>query len=303
MVLYNKSLVQTIDLQFLHRRNAIGAYLIKHEKGAMLFETGPGSTIDTLVDSLEDLSLSPTDITHIFLSHIHLDHAGASGWLAEQGATIYVHPIGAPHMLNPEKLLSSAERIYGDKMDALWGKFTPVAPGRLIPVEDGETVCVGEYSVKALHTPGHAEHHIAWMVADHCFTGDVGGVRLPGPLYLRLPLVPPELNLEKWRNSLEKIKRTGLKYIIPTHYGIYNDPSEHLGLAVQVLDETEQWMEQIMPLDLPIEDLRDQYVQWSRRQAEGLGLAEDVIRTYEVANPTWLSADGLLRYWRKEHHP
>ena len=206
-------------------------------------------------------------------------------------------------MLKPEKLLESAQRIYGNQMDALWGEFVPVPPEQLKPVEDGETVRAGEYFVKAVHTPGHAEHHIAWMVADHCFTGDIGGVRLPGPLYLRLPLVPPELNIEKWGNSLEKIERAKPKSIIPTHYGVYNDTLEHLGLAVRVLEETEHWMEQVMPLDLSIEDLRDQYVQWSRHQAKRTGLAEEVIRTYEVANPTWLSADGLLRYWRKVRQP
>src|SRR5512135_1743102 len=121
-----KTDVITLDLNFQGKTQAIAAYLVRHSGGAILIESGPGSTRAALQAGLAANGLSVSDITHVLLTHIHLDHAGAAGWLARQGAEIYVHPVGAPHLLNPGKLLASAGRIYGDKMETLWGEFLPV---------------------------------------------------------------------------------------------------------------------------------------------------------------------------------
>ena len=288
-----------LDLKFLNRREAIGAYLILHPDGAVLVETGPGSTIDGLCAGLLVHGLAPKDVTHVLLTHIHLDHAGASGYLARQGAQIHVHPVGAPHMRNPEKLLASASRIYGDKMDSMWGEFLPVPPEKLVEVQDGQEVAVGNLQFTALHTPGHAEHHIAWLFEDICFTGDIGGVRLPGHLYVRLPLVPPELHIEKWRDSLARLQKIGFKRVAPTHFGIYEDVDAHLTMAQRILDESERWLKAVMPANATIEVLREKFVAWLEEQGHAAGLSEDEIETYEIANPTWMGADGLQRYWRK----
>ena len=117
------------------------------------------------------------DVTHVFLTHIHLDHAGAAGYLANQGAQIFVHPLGAPHMLNPEKLINSATRIYGELMDTLWGQFLAVPADKLTVLQDGDEVAIGKLRLTALDTPGHAEHHFAYVLDDICFSGDVGAVR------------------------------------------------------------------------------------------------------------------------------
>ena len=220
--------VITLDLNFLNRKEAIAAYLIPHRKGAVLVETGPGSTIPALVEQLKQHGYTPEDITHVFITHIHLDHAGAAGWMAGKGAKILVHPVGQPHLANPVKLLSSAKRIYQEKMDMLWGDFLPVPAGNLVAVEDREIVKIGGLEISALHTPGHAEHHISWLFEDICFTGDVGGIRMPGVFYIRMPMVPPELHFEKWRKSLNLLKDTGFKRIAPTHYGIYEDAHDHV---------------------------------------------------------------------------
>ncbi|HNM38628.1 MAG TPA: MBL fold metallo-hydrolase, partial [Anaerolineales bacterium] len=119
--------IVTIDLHFQGKTQAIASYLIRQGDAVVLIESGPGSTLSALEAGLAKEGLSPRDITHVLLTHIHLDHAGAAGWLSRQGAEIYVHPIGAPHLLNPEKLIASATRIYGDRMDTLWGEFLPVA--------------------------------------------------------------------------------------------------------------------------------------------------------------------------------
>jgi glyoxylase-like metal-dependent hydrolase (beta-lactamase superfamily II) len=244
-----------------------------------------------------------SDITHVFLTHIHLDHAGAAGFLARQGATICVHPVGAPHMLNPERLLASATRIYGDKMDTLWGEFLSVPEDRLKPLEDGESVSVGGIQVKALHTSGHAEHHIAYAVGDICFTGDIGGVRMPGYSYVRLPLVPPELHLEKWRASLERLQGMGFRRVAPTHFGIFDDADAHFRAALAAVDETSRWLDSVMPKNPSLEELGQMVETWLHEQGLAAGVSEEVLQTYEIANPVYMSATGLARYWRKFRQP
>jgi len=291
--------VDTLDLNFQGRPGAIAAYLIRHADGAVLVECGPGSTIEGLKAGLQAHGLTPRHVTHLLLTHIHLDHAGAAGWLAGEGAQVCVHPVGAPHMLDPGKLLVSARRIYGDAMESLWGEFLPVPDDKLMAVKDGDEIVVGGLRFVVLETPGHAEHHNAYLFEDMCFTGDIGGVRIPAYRYLRLPLVPPELHLEKWRQSIERLQRAGLRHIAPTHFGIFDDPVWHLQAVADELDAAARWLEQVMPADPPIEALRARFVAWFEAQANSVGVDKETLRTYEIANPTWMSADGLQRYWRK----
>jgi glyoxylase-like metal-dependent hydrolase (beta-lactamase superfamily II) len=291
--------VYPLDLNFQDRTQAIGAFLVKHKHGGVLVESGPGSTIPALQAALAAHDLAVSDITHVLLTHIHLDHAGAAGWLARQGAQIYVHPVGAPHMLNPEKLLASATRLYGDQMDTLWGEFLPVPAQNLNALEDGQVIDVGELQFKAIFTPGHAEHHCAYLLDDICFTGDVGGVRIPGYRYLRLPLVPPELNLEKWIDSVHRLQELSPARLAPTHYGIFGDADWHLWTLLEGLQSTMHWAERVMPADPSIEQLRRDYVEYLEAEGRAAGVGEDVLQVYQIANPTWISADGLQRYWRK----
>ena len=164
-------------------------------------------------------------MTHVLLTHIHLDHAGAAGWLAEQGAEIYVHPIGAPHLLNPEKLIASATRIYTDRMQTLWGEILPVPENKLKIVEDGELINIGGLKFLPINTPGHAEHHYTYLFEETLFCGDVGGVRIPGYSYLRVPMPPPELHLERWHESIARLRKEKISHIAPTHFGIFDDPA------------------------------------------------------------------------------
>jgi glyoxylase-like metal-dependent hydrolase (beta-lactamase superfamily II) len=295
--------VITLDLNFQGRPHAIASYLIRHPKRdeVVLIESGPGSTRASLEAGLAKEGLAPRAVTHVLLTHIHLDHAGAAGWLARQGAEIYVHPVGAPHMLNPEKLLVSASRIYGDRMESLWGEFLPVPEDKLRVVGDGEEIEIGDLRFVAINTPGHAEHHYAYLFDDICFTGDVGGVRIPGYQYLRVPMPPPELHLERWRQSIARLRRETFARIAPTHFGIYDDPEWHLREVEKGLDDAERWLEQTMSEDpsIPIEALRQSFTEWMVEQATEMGLSEDVMDAYHLANPPGMSADGLLRYWKK----
>jgi glyoxylase-like metal-dependent hydrolase (beta-lactamase superfamily II) len=295
--------IHTLDLNFLGIPGTIAAYLIRHPQGGILIECGPGSTLPALQAALHQHGLTPKDISDVFLTHIHLDHAGAAGWLARQGARIHVHPVGAPHLIQPDKLLASAGRIYGDMMDSLWGEFLPVPADKVILMHADESVEIEGVCIRALDTPGHANHHFAYIYENTCFSGDIGGVRLAGPAHLRLPMPPPELNLEKWRASLERLKREYLAgsytRIAPTHFGLYKDIEWHLGALFDTLDEIEAWMEAIMPGKPGLDELNEKFLEWSERRSLSQGITQELLEAYEAANPSWMSAQGLKRYWEK----
>ncbi len=291
--------IVTLDLNFQGLKHAIAAYLIRHSSGAVLIESGPGSTKQALEAGLSGHGLSVSDVTHVLLTHIHLDHAGAAGWLAQHGAKIYVHPVGAPHLLRPERLLASAARIYGDQMQTLWGEFLPVPEQQLHIAEDGQEIAIANLRFRPINTPGHAEHHHAYMFEDVCFTGDVGGVRIPGYRYLRLPMPPPELHFGKWRDSLRRLRQEQIAHLAPTHFGVYDDPEWQLQVVEREIDETERWLEGAMRGDPSNESLRDQFTDWMNRQGLEQGLSPDVVKAYSLANPPGMSADGLQRYWKK----
>jgi glyoxylase-like metal-dependent hydrolase (beta-lactamase superfamily II) len=293
--------IVTLDLKFQGRPQAIAAYLIRSRDAVVLIESGPGSTLAGLEAGLAREGLTARDVTHVLLTHIHLDHGGAAGWLARQGAEIYVHPVGAPHMINPDKLIASATMIYGDRMQTLWGEFLPVPKEKLNVPKDEEEIAIGELLFVPINTPGHAEHHYVYLFEDTCFSGDVGGVRIPGYQYMRIPMVPPELHLERWHDSMKRLRREKFARIAPTHFGIYDDPEWQLREVEKGLDDAERWLEEVMSEDKtpPIEALRQSFTEWMTEQAAEMGLSEDVLVAYSLANPPGMSADGLLRYWKK----
>ena len=294
-----KTSVITLDLNFQGWKEAIASYAVPHSSGVVLIESGPGSTLPGLEAALAEHGYSLSDVTHVLLTHIHLDHAGAAGQLAQNGADVYVHPVGAPHMLNPEKLLASATRIYGDQMDTLWGEFLPVPEDRLKIPEDAGEIVIGNLRFTTVNTPGHAEHHYAYLFEDLCFSGDIGGVRIPGFPYLRIPMPPPELQLEKWRKSIKKLQSLGFKRIAPTHFGVFDDADWQLAEVLEGLDDAARWLEEVMPAEPEVEELRRMFIDWMEDQARQKGLSEDVIESYRLANPLGMSADGLARYWKK----
>ncbi|MBM4428136.1 MAG: MBL fold metallo-hydrolase [Chloroflexi bacterium] len=291
--------IVTIDLNFQNKTNAIASYLIWDGDAVVLIETGPGSTLSTLEAALAAEGLSTRDVTHVLVTHIHLDHSGAAGFLAKQGAQIYVHPNGAAHLVNPEKLIASATRIYGDRMDQLWGEILPVPQNQLTVPNDAQEILIGNMRFLPVNTPGHAEHHYSYLFEDVCFCGDVGGVRIPGYVYLRAPMPPPELHFGRWRESIARLKALKFPRIAPTHFGIFDDAAWQLDEMDKTLAEVEKWLEIVMAQDPSIEDLRESFSLWMQEQGERKSLSADVIRAYSLANPVAMSADGLMRYWRK----
>lgn len=295
--------LETLDLHFQDRSNTIASYLLPYDEGAVLVETGPGSTAAMLQARLAEHGLTPNDVTEVLLTHIHLDHAGAAGWLAtEHGATVYVHSVGVPHLANPDRLLTSAERIYGDDMDRLWGEMQSVPEKHLVSLEDGDTLDLGNLEVEALDTPGHASHHLAYVIGGVCFTGDVGGVRLPGESYVELPLAPPEIRLDHWRESLTRLRsavdRRGVTHLAPTHFGLFSDVTAHLDRLEAAIETADQWSEDHLPTLIDSEEaLREKTTNWMREQAAANGVDDQTWELYELANPSWMAALGLRRYW------
>lgn len=291
--------IHTIDLNFQGIPETIAAYLIPHARGAALVECGPGSTLPALTEGLADHGLTPADVTDVLITHIHLDHAGAAGWLARQGARVHVHHVGAPHIINPEKLLISAGRIYGDLMDQLWGEFVPVPEERINILHDNDEVEIEGLVFRALDTPGHAYHHITYLLDGVCFSGDNGGVRLPGTRALRLPTPPPEFHLEKWRTSIQRLRGENIRQIAATHFGVHSDAGWHLDTLARTLDEIETWAEAAMSTAPTRDKFRQQFATWMQSNSVKAGLDSQMIAAYDVAISSQMSADGLWRYWNK----
>lgn len=300
---FNGKSVYTIDLNFRDIPGAIAAYLVPHRDGAVLVECGPGSTLSTLTEAIEKLGFQIKDITDVLLTHIHLDHAGSAGWFSDQGANIHVHPVGAPHLMDPEKLLASASRIYGDMMELLWGEFLPTPAEKIRIPENGSPIQIHDLSFLPIDTPGHANHHYVYLFENLCFSGDIGGVRLTDTHHIRVPMPPPEFILEKWQESVDLLKiaheRGTFSSIAPTHFGIFDDPDWHLSSLDSTLRDINSWFAQVMPENPDIESLNDLFLGWTRERAISDGMPVEKIDAYEAANPSWMSAYGIQRYWRK----
>lgn len=210
-------MIRILDL-YDRAPRVISAFLLETHRGPVLIETGPESRFAHLEQSLNDLGYAVRDIRHVLVTHIHLDHAGAAWRFAEQGATVYVHPKGAQHLIDPSKLWASATRIYGDRMEPLWGKMGLVPESQIVTLGDGDVVGFGDVEVKAIDTPGHASHHHAFQVGDALITGDVGGVRIgKGPVLPPCP--PPDIHVETWLESIAKIRSINPKTLYLTHFG------------------------------------------------------------------------------------
>ena len=292
-------IVHTADLELLGAPGVVAAYVIPSSDGLIVVDCGPGSTLPTLRSAVSRFGYDVADIRHILLTHIHLDHAGGAGQLSlETGATVYVHQRGAAHLLNPARLMQSATQIYGAMMDTLWGAFLPMSEAQLQPLEGGETLRLGDLEIRVAYTPGHAVHHLTYATHGHVFCGDVGGVRLQGSPYLIAPTPPPDIDLEMWRESINKLKSLEPHTLYPTHFGAHFDASAHLTKLEASLDALEMLSLEVLRAG----GGRDEIAQAIEQHAK-LELNDPMFEMkYALSTPYPMAADGLLRYWKK-HHP
>lgn len=288
--------ITCIDHEFLGTPQVIASYLVQAPEGYILIETGPASSQARLESELLARGVRLEEIAHVLVTHIHLDHAGGAGVWAERGAKVYVHPKGAPHLVDPSKLLASAARIYRDRMDFLWGQTRPVPQQQVVPLEEGVHRIAG-LDVHAWDTPGHAAHHFAFGIEGDLFTGDVAGVRLPGCDYVSVPAPPPEFHLESWKSSLLKLIALAPQRLHLTHFGGGFEGLTHLRQLEQRLEECVEFV--ASQGQLSSEELQTAYQQWDREQAQRFGLDEQAYQAYEKANPVFMSAQGIRRYLTK----
>lgn len=292
-------MVNVIDLNFQNTKESIAAFLMETSIGPILFETGPYSTFNTLKSEIEKLGFIVSDIKHVFISHIHFDHAGAAWKFAEHGANIYVHPFGIKHMNNPEKLWGSAVRIYGAAMEKLWGTMEPISLDQLIPLPHLSHTNLGDTNVQALHTPGHAIHHLAFAINDIVFSGDVAGVRIgKGPVVPPCP--PPDIHIEDWRASIELIRQLKPSELYLTHFGLVNSAiEEHLNNLESTLIKYADWILEEMEKEKEIGKIIDSFQTMTEQIWVELNMSEEEILRYSLANPAFMSVNGLIRYWTK----
>lgn len=289
--------IKTIDLNFFSPET-IASYLLETSEGPVLMETGPDTTFGNLEAGLSRLGYAPADVKHVFVTHIHLDHSGAAWRFAEAGSTVYVHPRGAPHLVDPEKLVKSATMIYGDRMDELWGRVRGMDGDRVVALGDAESVSVGGLEIKAFDTPGHAGHHNAYLVRGVLFTGDVAGCRISaGPVIPPTP--PPEINVEKWHASIDRIREISPDTLYPTHFGGFSDVDAQLNALSDRLDEWTRWVGERISAGRTEEDMKEEFRAYSREIFDGEGADEELYAKYELSDPYWMNLGGLARYWRK----
>jgi glyoxylase-like metal-dependent hydrolase (beta-lactamase superfamily II) len=292
----------TIDLGFQGFSQVIAAYAAPTGDGRfVLFESGPASSVEAVERGVADLGFSMEDLAAIFVTHVHLDHSGGAGVLARRtGCEVYAHPAGVAHLIDPHaKLLPSAERLYGDMLEPLWGKTEGVPSRRLKTVGHGEKIEVGELEIKAWHTPGHAVHHVAWQVGGDVVTGDVGGVRFPGANHVIPPLPPPDIDIEAWRESIGLLRSLEPERLLLTHFGAFEDPPRHL-------DELEERLLSWTAIATTTvadggarEDLGNALLALDDQEIAAASLTEEIVARYRRLCPIVESSAGLFRYAKK----
>jgi glyoxylase-like metal-dependent hydrolase (beta-lactamase superfamily II) len=273
---------EPIDLLHQGVERSVGCYVLETDDGPALFDCGPAVTIDALKAALASRGLELTDIRHLLLSHIHLDHAGAAGVLVREHPALQVHvsEIGAPHLIAPERLERSARRLYGEAFDGLWGELAPV-PQANVHIAGADVV-----GLECFPTPGHASHHISYLGRDGTlYAGDAAGVRIQPGLYVMPPTPPPDVDIEGWQHTIDEIERRTPERLALVHFGVVDDPSQHLArLRLELLD----WAEFVLG-----GATEDEFVAYCRTELVDAG--ED-LDTWSRAMPFWQSYQGLKRW-------
>ncbi len=274
-----------MDLHHQGEERIIGVYLVETDDGLALNDCGPSTCIPALKERLAERGLALTDLRHLLLSHIHLDHAGAAGSLVREHPGLHVHvsEIGAPHLVDPSRLEGSARRLYGDEFDTLWGELAPV------PQENVHIVGAEVLGLACFPSPGHASHHVCYLSEDGTlYAGDAAGVRILPDRHVMPVAPPPDIDLDAWERTMDEIERRAPERLALIHFGVVEEPGDHL------------------------RRLRTQLRLWAQRVRQGMteeefveaGLADleeevDEAPYYERAAPLWQSYAGLKRYWDK----
>ena len=294
--------IELVDVQHLGNPHVIAAAVLDTGSSLAIVDPGPESTLAILLAALEATGRSLGDVRYLLLTHIHLDHAGATGAMVRRhpGLEVYVHERGASHLADPTKLLASAERLYGADMQRLWGECLPVPPANIRPLLGGERLALGQVALEVAYTPGHASHHVSYLHAPTgtAFVGDTAGIRISGREYLFPPTPPPDIDLELWSASLDRVTRWNAERLFLTHFGPAATVEPHLA---EMRERLVEWSERVRAsLAEPGDDT-------SRAEAFVRRVGDDVRRhlpadealRFEQGAGLKFCWYGLARYWRK----
>lgn len=290
-----------IDLQFMGRRHVIATAILEGPSGIAVIDPGPTTCLHALTSGLEAHGYELNDVRDILLTHIHLDHAGVTGTLTTRlpGVRVHVHERGAPHMVDPSKLLVSATRLYGEDMDRLWGEMLPVPAARVNVLAGGEALDLAGRTLQVAYTPGHASHHVSFLdlSTGDAYVGDTCGIRVAGTFTIA-PTPPPDIDLEAWDRSLAVIEGWKPAALFLTHFGSYSDAADHLRRFRTTLDRAARRVKATLDEEGTDEQRIEHFITQMREDARAAMSAGDAVST-ETAAPfeqLWL---GLARYWRK----
>ncbi len=296
-----------IDHEFQGVPGAIGSFLLVGNDDLVLVESGPSTTREKLAKGVREAGYDLADVSRIIVTHIHLDHAGAAGTLMGEypNLRLSVHVAGAPYLIDPERLIKSATRIFGDRMERLWGEIIGVDADRIDPVEDGDILPVAGRDVLVKHAPGHAGSHVVLLDRSTrvLYTGDAAGARVKGTEYVCPTLVPPELDLSLWTQTIQMMQGLGATKLALTHCGVFEDVERHLGDVMPNLEEQVAIGEQVMmsPDDEEevIEFLTTQEREEYAREGKDIAEVNACMRAMGLAMPPYIAAQGLKRIFAK----
>ncbi len=292
--------VNLLNLKFLGTSETIAAYLIESDDGPILFECGPHSVHEHLKQEIEKIGYDIKDIKHLFLTHIHFDHAGGAWALAKNGTKVYVHPQGYKHLVDPTRLYNSAKRIYQDKMEYLWGRMEGIDPDLLEALDDSVAINIGGVEIEVLHTPGHAVHHIAYKIDDIAIVGDVAGCRIEGGPVVP-PCPPPDIDIELWIKSIDRLREHELDQIYLTHFGSISSVESHMQELKTILWDWANFMKPHFEKGTALSEVTPLFARYAKEQLIESGVTSpEILSKYENANPAWMSVAGLIRYWSKK---
>jgi glyoxylase-like metal-dependent hydrolase (beta-lactamase superfamily II) len=290
-----------IDLQFRGSPRVIATAILQGADGVTLIDPGPTSCLPVLESGLRDRGLTLRDVRTLLLTHIHLDHAGATGTIAERvpGVGVYVHERGAPHMIDPARLLASATRLWGDRMDAVWGAFQPVPAANVSVLKGGERLELAGRAIRVAYTPGHAKHHVSYLDehAGMAYVGDTAGVRVSD--YLIAPTPPPDIDIEAWQQSLNTIDAWQPVSLFLTHFGPVSPGRAHLARFRTTVATAAETSRDMIAAGGSDEELSRRFTERMRQDVRK-ALPEHEARAAELAAPFDQLWQGLARYWQKK---
>jgi glyoxylase-like metal-dependent hydrolase (beta-lactamase superfamily II) len=291
-----------IDLNFLGRPGIIATAVLKGHGGVALVDPGPSSTLDGLLKALAAQGIALRDIRQVLLTHIHLDHAGATGSLlqANPDIAVFVHERGVRHLVDPTKLLASATRLYRDDMDRLWGAVLPVPAARVTALYGDERLSAGGRELEVAQTPGHASHHVTYFDRSSgiAFVGDTAGIRRGDGAYVMPPTPPPDIDLEAWRVSADRILAWDPDTLFLTHFGPFRGARTHFHELFERIDAWSALVRRLLADQTIDDDERERRFVEAGRQDIRQTVGDSEVEQYSRAGRLDYSWQGLARYWR-----